>query len=181
MKRILVAMALILLVSTFGIAAAGDVTAGVTPSNGAPRVGESVTITAWIETGGRELGSFSGSLVWDPALLRYDSYAANMPGWMEVVNATQVGTGKIIFVGANAQGQVGTVVPIVVTFTPLAPGQSMLDLTYKTMAEARTFAKIAPVVQDGVLTIGAPSRSTSPTAIELRSFGARRGLFVWLR
>lgn len=149
MKRVILVMALILLVSTVGVATAAGVVAGVTPSNLMPRVGQPVTVTAWIDTGGAALGSFSGSLVYDPAVLRYDSYKADLPGWMEVVNATQAGAGKIIFVGANPNGQVGRIVPITITFTPLKAGWSVLDLTYSTMAEARTFVKIVPLVRDG--------------------------------
>ena len=173
-------MALILLVST-GMASAGaGVVASLVPADAQATVGQPVVITATIETDGRELGSFSGRLTFDPAVLRYDSYTADMPGWMEVINATQAGAGIIYFVGANAQGQAGTVTPIVITFTPLQEGMALLDLNYTAMAEAHTYAAIAPSIQDGSLTIAA-ARITAPTSVTLRRFDARRGLFGWLR
>lgn len=151
MKRFLGILVVLGILASVVTASAAGVVAGVTPSTMLPRVGQPVTVTAWIDTGGMAVGSFSGALLFDPAALRYDSYTANLPGWMEVVNPTQAGAGRIYFSGANINGQVGRIVPIVITFTPLRVGGATLDLQYPAMAQARTYAKITPTVRDGQL------------------------------
>ncbi|MDH4136051.1 MAG: hypothetical protein OEW09_04945, partial [Anaerolineae bacterium] len=88
-------------------AATGAVTSEPTPSDAAPDIGDSIDVTINIDMTGVDasddyLGSFTGSLDWDPDVLAYDSNSGILAGFTGVVNTTNVATGDIIFNGANA-------------------------------------------------------------------------------
>jgi|WetSurMetagenome_2_1015567.scaffolds.fasta_scaffold29548_2 hypothetical protein len=143
--RILVAVALILLVSTIAVSAAG-VVASVTPSNPMPLVGQAVNVTFRIAGNGVPVGSFGATLVYDPTILRYESDGGIL-GMTGVVNATK--PGRLVFNGVNIQGMPGTNDVLAVKFTALKAGVTPLDLTITSMSEAKTFAGIIPQVNDG--------------------------------
>jgi hypothetical protein len=149
MKRAgLLVLALILLVSTVGVAAAGGVVASVSPSNPMPRVGQVVTVTVRIAGNGVPVGAFGATLVYDQTVLRYES-DTGISGFTGVVNATQ--PGRIYFNGVNINGAPTTNDVLAVKFTALKAGVTPLDLTITSMAEAKTFASIFPFVRDGQL------------------------------
>jgi hypothetical protein len=124
-------------------------------SNLTPRVGQQIVVTVWVDTGSELLGSYTGQLNWDPAVLRYDSNTGAPEGFVSVVNAKNAGSGRIVFAGANVNGVAGRIVPIIVTFTALKRGSSVLDLNFTAMAAAQTFGDLLPRlrVRDGAVAV----------------------------
>lgn len=159
-----VAVFALLLHATIGgppvLAASGSVTSAATPSNAAPEVGEQIVVTINIDMSGAsppddKLGSFSGSLVWDPAVLAYNSHSGILAGFTGVVNTTQATTGHMIFNGASATGATGNIVVLTITFEAVGRGTSVLDLEYSAMAASGTFASLLPIltVTDGQVVV----------------------------
>ena len=139
-------------------AQSGTATSSATPSNATPSVGEQVVVTINIDVSGVDdpddaLGSFTGSLDWDPAVLAYDSDSDILAGFTGFVNASQSSTGHIAFNGARAAGATGDVIVLTITFDVVgaAGTYSDLELSYSAMAAATTFADLLPIltVTDG--------------------------------
>ena len=83
----------------FAADATGVVASAATASNAAPDIGMQITVTVNIDTSGvtstgdGALGSYTGSLAWNPLVLSYDSYSGAPPaGFAGVVNVGNVGT-----------------------------------------------------------------------------------------
>jgi len=149
LRNVILSALVIALVLTGSAAAGGGVTASVNAMPVMPRVGQTVIVTMQIDAGDVALGSFSGNLVYDPLLLRYESNSGILSGFTGVVNATVPGV--IRYNGVNVQGKVGKYDVLKITFTALKPGAAKLDLSYTAMMEAATWAKPVPTVRDGVL------------------------------
>ena len=143
---------LLLLATLTTNAQVGSVVATVITSNAMPRVGQSLVATARFDVSGVQLGSFGGTLDYDPAALRYVGNSGVPTGWLGVVNATTT-PGRIWFNGAQINGVTGRFVPFTVTFAAVKPGAAKLDLSISAMAEARTFADLLPglVVRNSTL------------------------------
>jgi hypothetical protein len=92
------------------------------------------------------LGSYTGTLDWNPAVLAYRSNGGTPAGWMGVVNVTQAASGHLRFTGANASGATGNVVLLTLTFDVVGAGATALDLSYLTMAASATFNNLLPVL-----------------------------------
>jgi hypothetical protein len=124
-------------------------------SNPWPRVGQQIVVTVWVDTAGDLVGSYTGQLNWDPAVLRYDGNTGAPEGFMSVVNAKNAGSGRLVFAGANVNGVAGRFVPISVTFTVLKRASSVLDLNFTAMAAAQTFGDLLPRlrVRDGAVAV----------------------------
>ena len=107
------------------------------------------------------LGSFTGTISWDPALLAYVSHSAFQSGFLGVVNTTDVGSGFLEFNGANPTGAGGTVPIFGVRFDVVgAAGDSgTIDLSYSDMVAAGTFQNLVAclAVDDGPFKIEAAS------------------------
>ena len=58
------------------------------------------------------LGSFTGTLDWNPAVLAYNSDSGIPAGFTGVVNTSNVASGHITFNGANASGATGDITVI---------------------------------------------------------------------
>ncbi len=140
------------------------VTSEAVPSDAAPRVGDTITVSVNIDIAGAALASYTGNLDWDPAILAYHSYSAAPPaGFTGVVNTGQAGTGHITFNGANATGSEGSIVLITITFDVVGPGTSALDLAYDPMsAPAPTFENLLPylTVTPGQVVVPQPPSHT---------------------
>jgi hypothetical protein len=141
-----------------------NVLSAATPSNNAPKVGQQVVVSINIDMSGaaapdNKLGSFTGSLAWNPAVLSYSSNSGPLGGFTGAVNTANVGSGQVSFNGANATGTTGNVVVLQITFNAVGAGTSTLNLEYAAMAAATTFADLTPIltVTDGqvVVSIGA--------------------------
>ncbi len=90
------------------------------------------------------LGSFTGSLNWNPALLNYIDHSALQSGFVGVVNTSDVANGFLEFNGANPTGAGGNVPIFGVLFEVVgAAGDSgTLDLNYTDMLAAGTFQNL---------------------------------------
>jgi len=150
----------------FAADATGVVASAATASDDAPAIGTQITVTVNIDmsgvtsTGDDALGSYTGSLAWNPLVLAYDSYSGAPPsGFTGVVNVGNVGTGAITFNGANASGATDNIVVLVVTFDVIGAGDAGLDLAFSAMAAAGSFSNLLPIVnatEDTVTVAGEP-------------------------
>ncbi len=92
-----------------------------------------------------KLGSFTGTLNWNTAVLDYVSYSGHPPtGFSGVVNEANVDSGQLTFNGSNATGATGNVTIITITFNVVGGGTSPLDLNYSAMSAATTFCDLLP-------------------------------------
>lgn len=104
------------------------------------------------------LGSFTGRLVWNPAVLQYVSNSGILSGFTGFVNDLNAATGLIIFNGAKALGQAGAFVVLELTFTAAnvaATASTTIDLNYTAMAAAFTFIDLLPflTINDANVTV----------------------------
>jgi len=134
------------------------VTSSATPSTAVATVGQQIVVTINIDmtsAAGAALGSFTGSLDWDPAVLIYVSNTGLPTGFTGNVNTANAGTGQIVFNGANAGGATGNIIVLTITFDAVGAGTTDLDLDYSAMAAAITFADLLPIltVYDGQVTV----------------------------
>jgi hypothetical protein len=134
-------------------AQSGNATSSAVPSNSTPSVGEQVEVSISIDVTDVDapdgaLGSFSGSLAWDPAVLAYNSDSGILAGFTGVVNPS---SGNVIFNGAKPTGVTGDFIVLTITFDVVGPGSSDLDLEYSAMAAAFTFRNLLPLltINDG--------------------------------
>lgn len=161
------AIAVLLLLSGLAVgsspvyAQTGSVTSSATPSNALPDVGGQIEVAITIDVTGvaapdSALGSFTGSLDWNPAVLAYNSDSGILGGFTGIVNDAQVSSGHLIFNGAKATGATGAVNVLNVRFDVVGAGGSALDLEYSAMAAAYTFRSLLPLltIDDGHVQVG---------------------------
>jgi hypothetical protein len=145
-------------------ALSGSATSTVTVSDATPSVGEQIVVNINIDVSGVNspdnlLGSYTGTLNWNPAVLSYQSYSGAPPaGFTGLVTN---GSGLLTFNGANASGSAGNIPVLSITFNVVGTGISALDLGYSAMGAATTFNDLRPIltVNDGSLVATAPSIS----------------------
>ncbi len=104
------------------------------------------------------LGSFTGNLAWNPAVLQYESNSGILAGFTGFVNDLNAANGTIIFNGAKALGQAGAFEVLELTFTAAnitATASTAIDLNYTAMAAAFTFVNLLPflTVNDANVTV----------------------------
>ena len=103
------------------------------------------------------LGSFSSSLSWNPALLRFVSHSGILAGFTGVVNTANANTGTLEFNGSNPTGAGGDVKIIEITFQTIGMDNSngVFDLNFSAMAAANSFANLLPklTILDGTFRI----------------------------
>ena len=146
--------------STPVFAVSGSATSSAIPSDETPSVGDQIQVDIEIDVSGvnppdEELGSFTGSLDWNPDVLDYNS-SVLLDGFAGgVINKDDVGTGSIAFSSAYASGAPGNTTVFSITFDVVAPGVSDLDLDISAMAAAGTFQSLLPIltVHDGLVSI----------------------------
>jgi uncharacterized repeat protein (TIGR01451 family)/uncharacterized repeat protein (TIGR02543 family) len=166
------------------------------PSNGAPTVGQQIVVSININMAGvaspnNALGSFTGSLNWNTAVLAYNSNSGILAGFTGAVNTANVGSGQIAFNGANPSGTTGNVVVFQITFDVVGPGTSTLDLAYSAMAAASTFCDLlsGATVNDGsvvatgtvvcyALTLTHTGTGSNPVASPTNSTGCPSGQYL---
>ncbi len=155
-----IAVFFITCVNTAVMAQTGAVISSVTVSDDTPEYGDQITATINIDMSGvnapdNELGSYTGTLAWNSAILAYESNSGAPPsGFSGVVNTTNASAGQITFNGANSSGATGNVIVLNVTFAVAGSGTCPLDLSYSAMAAASTFNSLAGIlsVNDDELT-----------------------------
>ncbi len=169
----------------------GSATSSAVPSDATPSVGNQIVVTISIDFSGvnspdDKLGSFTGSLDWNTAVLSYNSNSGILAGFTGSVNTTSSSLGHIVFNGANASRVAGNVTVLTITFDVVGTGISVLNLEYSAMAAAVTFNNLLSLltVNDGqvqvshVVTFNANGRSELdgdqiadiPTALTLNTF-----------
>ncbi|NLX37046.1 MAG: hypothetical protein GXY68_10195, partial [Chloroflexi bacterium] len=152
------------------LALTGNVSAAATPSDATPKVGDQITVAVTIDMTGVSapdnlLGSYTGTLTWDPTVLTYVSNSGAPIGFAGVVNTGSAASGSLTFNGANATGAAGVTVVLTVTYDVVAAGTTALDLNFSAMAAALTFVSVLPgiVVTDGQV-VAAPAEGVTATA-----------------
>ena len=141
----------------------GTATSTATASDITPYVGDQITVSINIDVSGvnapdNNLGGYTGSLNWDPAILSYQSHSGAPPaGFSGLVNITNTATGQISFNGANTTGTPGNFIILNITFNVTGTGTSALDLAYSAMAAAGTFNSLL-----GILTVNDGSVVATP-------------------
>ncbi len=142
------------------LAQTGTAISSVTLSDATPEVGDQITATININLSGVDapdnaLGSYTGTLNWNTAVLAYESHSGAPPsGFTGAVNTGDIAAGLITFNGANASGATENVIVLNVTFNVISSGTSDLDLNYTAMAAAGTFNSLLEnlSVNDGEVT-----------------------------
>ncbi len=130
------------------------------PSDDSPFSGEIITvdITADMTAISDLLGSFTGSLSWDPAVLSYQSDSDLQQGFSGSVDRSNSALGVISFDGSNGTGVGGTVSLLQLTFNVIgsATDVSGLDLAYTAMASSATVDLLptAAVIDGNVIVDG---------------------------
>jgi hypothetical protein len=139
---------------------AQNVLSAAAPSNTTPAVGQQIVASINVDMSGvsgsdNKLGSFTGSLAWNPAVLTYNSNSGLLAGFAGAINTANVGAGTIAFNGANATGATGNNVVLQITFDVVGAGTSALNLEYTAMAAAYTFTDLRPIltVTDGQVVV----------------------------
>ena len=144
------------------LAVSGEVVAEAVPSNAYPAMGEEIEVAVNIDMTNvdppdNELGSYTASLQWDPAVLKYMGYSGGTTsGWESpTVNDADSSTGLLRFSDANPNGSTGKVNVINVRLKVIGWGSSVLDLEFSAMAAAKTFNDLLPIltVNDGSVTV----------------------------
>lgn len=137
-------------------AQSGTATSSAIPSNATPGIGEQIEVDVSIDVTGLDapddaLGSFTGTLDWDPAVLAYAGNSGVLAGFSGVVNDAQVSSGHLTFNGAKATGATGNLMVLSITFDVVGAGSTDLDLEYSAMSAAYTFRDLLPLltVTDG--------------------------------
>jgi hypothetical protein len=122
------------------------IAASVVPSNSRPVVGSRIYAAVWLQSG-RPVGSYSATVNFDPAVLRYRACTGPPAGFVGVSRAEP---SRVLFNGVNVYGAGGRLMLVVVTFDVVGRGRTSLDLWVSALAEARTFADLVPftVVRD---------------------------------
>jgi uncharacterized repeat protein (TIGR02543 family) len=173
--RLLVVVALVLASGMMEgapvLAQTGTASSTATPSNGTPTVGQQITVTININVSGvnapdNNLGSFTGTLDWNTAVLSYTTNSGIQAGFSGVVNAGSAGSGHIAFNGANPSGATGSINVLTITFNVVGAGTSALNLEYSVMAAASTFNNLLPIltVNDGSVVASGGGGTTTRTA-----------------
>ena len=93
-----------------------------------------------------QLGSFTGTLTWDPSLLEYTGDSGIQSGFTGIVNAENADSGKLVFNGANPSGAGGEIPILTVEFNVIGPlaESGMIDLEFTSMAASSTFVDLLP-------------------------------------
>lgn len=107
------------------------------------------------------LGSFSSSLSWNTALLRFVNHSGILAGFTGVVNTANTGAGRLEFNGTNPAGAGGEVKILEITFEVIGAGGSngILDLDFSALAAAVSFTNLLPklTITDSQFLIREPS------------------------
>jgi len=94
------------------------------------------------------LGSFTGSLKWDPTILEYVADSGLLAGFLGNANTAEAANGNMSFNGINPGGVGDSIAVLEVTFKVLALPDSdstLIDLEFSAIAAARTFKNLLPI------------------------------------
>ncbi|HOX87821.1 MAG TPA: cohesin domain-containing protein, partial [bacterium] len=163
---IIFAIVFFVVLSGFVPVMAQNVVSSAIPSNSNPAVTTTFTVPIVIDMSAtsHKLGSFTGTLTFNPAVISYTSDTGITAPFTGLVNTSSAGSGSITFNGAYAVGGTGSMTVLTLTFTAVAAGTSPLNLEFSAMAAALTFTNLLPIltITDGSVTV--PSANSAPTA-----------------
>ena len=151
-----------ILLSVHSLFAQGTVIAESVPSPALAPSGATITVDIYIDVSqtspAQLLGSFSGTLSWNVAVLGYTNHSGIKAGFTGVVGTNNTAAGQINFNGANAMGSGGRSNVLTLTFSAIGANNTLtaLDLEFSAMTAALTFTNLAPQlsVTDGTVRIG---------------------------
>ena len=154
-------------------AAGGTATLSATPSNATPGIGDSIVVTIAIDVSGvaapdNALGSFTGTLDWDPAVLLTAATQGSRvvsPGWP--IPAVR-GLG-ILFSMEPSQAARRAITPFSRSrSTWWERGPAPWDLGYSAMSAASTFANLLPplTVTDGQVAVSPAAHYSLTLAVD---------------
>ncbi len=129
-------------------AIAQNVVASLSPVSLTANSGDIITVAIDIDMSASAelLGSFTGSLSWNPTFLKYQSNSGIKGGFTGTINDMgATSSGQLFFNGANAAG-VGGMIQILEIEFEVGPGAAMIDLDFSAMAAALTFVDLTPVL-----------------------------------
>jgi len=127
-------------------ASAQTISAFINPDSTTAVPGDLVSVLIVIDMSEYDqlLGSFTGSLSWNPAVLEYQSNSGLLSGYTGLVSdANAVTSGQIFFNGVNITGKDGEIEILEITFKVGLAGTT-LDLDFSAMAAAFTFTDLLP-------------------------------------
>lgn len=122
-------------------------------TNREPVIDEEITVSivADMSSFGDEfaLGSFTGSLKWDPEIIQYTGHSGLQSGFTGVVNEENSLQGQIIFNGIHPSGVRDTITLIDLNYEIInsSAEPSVLDLDYSSMALALNYKEIMPFIR----------------------------------
>jgi hypothetical protein len=152
------------------------VIASVIASDNCPAEADTITANVLFALRGSNelLGSFTGSLQWDPAILEYVASSGVLGGFIGNVNPADIANGTLAFNGINPSGAGDSLAILMVTFKVLAVPDSastLLDLDYSAIAAARTLRNLLPTttINDAIACIatGIHGRRAVPNGFAL--------------
>lgn len=149
----------------------GVVVSAAVPSNPEPQSGDTLSAGIRVDMSGMAapnhlLGSFTGTLTWDPAVLQYYGNSGVLQGFTGMVDDGNASAGVLIFNGAKAAGQGGAFDILKIHFTAAGEegSSTSIDLEYIGMLAAFTFADLMAflTIRDGMVTVQAASANHRP-------------------
>lgn len=127
------------------------------------------------------LGSFTGSLQWDPQVLQYAGTSGLLQGFYGTINTNNTAMGQLIFQGAKVMGQAGQFDVLIFYYTVTgAPGTPIvMDLGYSAFSCAFCFMDdLLPLltVMDGqIALVGNPAVLTDSLPPDCITLGVNPG------
>ncbi len=149
----------------------GVVVSAAVPSNPEPQSGDTLSAAIRVDMSGMAapdhlLGSFTGTLTWDPAVLQYYGNSGVLQGFTGMVDDGNASAGVLIFNGAKAAGQGGAFDILEIHFTAAGEegSSTSIDLEYIGMLAAFTFADLMTFLttRDGMVTVAGANQDHNP-------------------
>ena len=155
-------IALSILLVSFAKTEAQEVQAFISPDTSQVSAGGSFTVEIALEMLATEktLGSFSGSLSWNPNLVAFRGHSGIELPFEGKVNVAQNLEGLISFNGLNPVGSSGRSPILKIAFESLGKSTD-LELDFRTIGAARTFEQLVTVLSTSNGRVESDSRVTS--------------------
>jgi len=149
--RFAVVFAWLFCISTSAFTQTGEVVSTLIPDTTMASIGDTVSVLIQIDMTGvdvpnNNLGSFTGSVMWDSTKLVYLEDTGIGAGFTGNTNSVDIN--EVVFNGANPTGVTGIIDLTTFNFTVVDTGEVLIDLEYSAMAAAATFQSLL-----GILTV----------------------------
>ncbi|NQT24650.1 T9SS type A sorting domain-containing protein [candidate division KSB1 bacterium] len=142
---------LILCLAMSAFTQTGEVVSTLIPNSSQVSIGDTVSVLIQIDMTGvdvpnNNLGSFTGSVMWDSTKLVYLEDTGIGPEFTGNTNSVDIN--EVVFNGANPTGVTGIIDLTTFNFAVVDTGEVLIDLEYSAMAAAATFQSLL-----GILTV----------------------------